>query len=176
MAKLEYHTALQVMKTIGDYTSADFDTLGITPEAFKLTAENNIWMLPHRPVVEKTLEALLFGTTDLLGIGRIQIPAEMVAAVISFYVAPANRRTACRWLKERRMAGAPADDLAAGRTVDDVSEPQLFALVLQLCSHEPTQQARQNWAMRIDERVREAAGINNVGTVSAKGGTVKKSK
>lgn len=159
---LSFEQAHAVMKVISDYTSADFETLGVTPEDYALAASQNLWLNQHRPRVERVMEALLYGTTDLLGIGRIELPAEYIAAVVSTFIAPGNRRTACTWLSERKLSGTAANQLATGLAsvqMSPASSQQLFALVIALSETDASTEARKNFTTRIDSRLRAAAGI-----------------
>lgn len=160
--KLSFAQAHAVMKIVADYTSADFGTLGITPEDYAMTCSNVLWLNQHRNRVERVLEALLYGTTDLLGIGRIVLPSEYVAAVIATFIAPANRSTACKWMSERKIAGASANALSAdagGTQADMTSHQQLFALVIALSETDASSEARQRFVDRIDKRLQAAAGL-----------------
>lgn len=154
--KLAYEAALATMSSIADYTSADFDTLGISYQDFNLVYGNTQWTRDQRRRVTQTLDALLFGTLDVIGLPRIAVPAEYVAAVISSFVAPANRQIACIWLAEQRATGPRAIDLAAAGVealhVDPVSASQLFALVILLSENDRSSEVRQSFAQRMDKR------------------------
>lgn len=150
------------MSVIADYTPADFEALNVTPEDYKLTVENKQWLTPHRPRVERCLEAMLYGTTDLMGIDRITMPSEYVATLVATLVGPCNRRAACHWLSTRKLAGVAANELAASQQnggYDPTTPTQLWAQVVSLAEVEGSTEARQRFEQRIDRRVAEAAGI-----------------
>lgn len=157
MPTLHTEAAIGTMKAIADYTSADFSVLGITEDDFQLTYAPAPWKREHRRRVTQTLDALLFGTLDQMGLPRIAVPAEYVAAVIATFVAPCNRMVSCLWLAEQRATGARAMDLAAagmeGAYVDPVSASQLFALVISLSDTDRSTEVRANFKSRMDKRV-----------------------
>jgi len=152
------------MRSIAEYTSADFDSLGISPEDYKLANGNTSWQREQRRRVVTTLDALIFGTVDVLGLGRFQIPTEYVAAIVSTFVSPVNRMVCCTWLAEQGTTGARAQDLAvAGQvasTVDKSTPSQLFALVCQLSETDESAQVRKQFESRMNVRMRQAAGAN----------------
>lgn len=154
-----YETAYGTMKAIADYGAADFDTLGITPEQFHMTYAPVMWQNTQRRAVTGCLDALLFGTTDKLGLPRISLPAEFIAAVIATFVAPCNRQVACHWMAEQRATGARAIDLSSrgieATAADPVAASQLFALVCQLSETDRASQVRQTFAKRIGAKIEE---------------------
>jgi len=163
MEKLSFAVAHSVMTSIASYTAADFHSLGITPEDYKLTNGNTQWVREHRRRVTQTLDALIFGTIDALGLGRFQVPTEYVAPIIATFVAPGNRMVACIWLAEQGTTGARAADLSvAGQvasTVDKSTPSQLFALVCELSQTEASSSVRKQFEQRMEQRMRAAAGV-----------------
>lgn len=156
---LSVSTALATMRAIPEYLSADYDALGILPEDFNLVHGDSIWRSEHRVRVSRTLEGLLYGVTSMLGLGRLSVPAEYVAAIIATLVGPANRQTACIWLAEIGGTGARSLDLAAAKAageVDVVGASQLFALVLELSSTDESNSVRQRFTDRLTKAARVA--------------------
>lgn len=155
MPNLSYESALGTMRAIAAYTSADFDALGIQPQDFALTYEATPWTRDNRRRVMATLDALLFGTLDVMGLPRIAVPAEYAAAIISTFVAPLNRQVACVWMAEGRVGGRSAMDLAAGGNegdVDPASASQLFSLCVLLSDTDVSTAVRQQFRARMNER------------------------
>lgn len=152
---LSMETALGTMHAIAAYTSADFDALGIQPQDFSLTYDAIPWTRDNRRRVMATLDSLMFGTLDVMGLPRIAVPAEYVAAIVSTFVAPMNRMVACIWLAEQRSTGTRAMDLAAAGVdgdVDPASASEIFALVVALSQTDASTQVRQAYRARMNER------------------------
>ena len=62
----------------------------------------------------------------LLGLPRIALPVEYVAAAIVAFVHPANYFTACQWSESH---GATTDEMALSGEYDRFSARELFAVV-----------------------------------------------
>lgn len=154
MLNLNYEAAKAVMTSIAQYLEADFDQLGVSPDDFKLTYQPVIWRSEHRIRVIRTLEALMFGTAGMLGLARIKLPAEFIAAIVATFVAPCNRRLATMYLDDVGTGGR-AEDMAAGLTFEAVGPERLFALVV-LLSQEDNTKVRQDFATRIGYAVTQS--------------------
>lgn len=156
---LNYEASVGVMRAIAAYTSADFDALGIAPNDFSLTYDAIPWTRDNRRRVMSVLDALMFGTLDVMGLPRISVPAEFAAAIISTFVAPMNRMVACIWMAEAGIGGSRAMDMAAAGInageVDPASAHQLFALVVLLSDTDVSSGVRQQYAARMESRVRK---------------------
>jgi len=163
MSSLNYAVAHGVMKSIAQYTSADFDSLGITPEDYKLAHGDTMWTRENRRRVVATLDALIYGTIDVLGMGRFAVPTEYVAAILATFVAPLNRQVACIWMAEQGTTGSKASDLAAAgqvaSTVDKSTPSQLFALVILLSQDDASTEVRQKFEAKMTQRLKAAAGV-----------------
>jgi|NOAtaT_7_FD_contig_123_36267_length_5352_multi_4_in_0_out_0_3 hypothetical protein len=161
MQQLSLSVALGVMASISSAVSADFDAIGITPEDYKLVTAETPWGRGNRKKVTTTLEALMYGTIDQIGLARFTIPSEYVAAVVATFVAPINRQVACAFIAEAGKTGARAMDLAAqglqAQTVDSTTPSQLFALVCQLTDTGADSEGRKAFESRMAARLRKAA-------------------
>lgn len=157
---LSIAVAIGVFQSIADYTSADFTTLGITIEDYNLVRRDTQWKNTERTRVMRTIDALVYGTTDVLGLDRISLPAEYLAAIVTAYVHPVNRLVVCHWLTAQQMSNGSAADIAEiGNTkaaVDQVTVRQLFALVLQLSDGAQASAARKSFEERINKRLAKA--------------------
>lgn len=152
MQNLSFETARATLKVIDQYMAADFDTIGVSQSDFELTSNSAVWLRPHLPVVMRTLNALIFGSLEVQGIGKIIVPSEYVAAVIASFVAPPNRILACIWLAQERQTGVGALELSARATPAEIvrtTGDQLFALVLQLSNDDAASEARRNFRNRL---------------------------
>lgn len=132
---LSMATALAAMKHIeqGSVTG-EIDAFGVTKEDMKLTTGDTVWKGSDRSRVTNVLEVIMFGTVDVMGVPRFDIPAEYVAAVIAVFVAPSNTMLACRYLEGRSSAASivlqGSDESAHG--LERCTARQLFSLVLQI--------------------------------------------
>jgi len=162
MSHLSVGTSLAVMSQIAQYASADFDSLGILPQDYDLAHGDAPWIRDQRLRVVKTLEALMFGTLDVMGVSRFALPAEYVAAIIATFVSPCNRMVACQWIAENGSTIARAQDLAAqgiqASQVDKCQPSKLFALVCLLTENDASTEARASFESRIQSRIRRAKG------------------
>lgn len=157
---LSIAVAFGVLSSIADYTSADFSTLGITIEDYNLLRRETQWKNTERTRVMRTMDALVFGTTDILGLDRISLPAEYLAAIVAAYVHPVNRLVMCHWLTAQQVSNGSAADIAelgvTKAAVDQVTTRQLFALVIQLTDSACASDARQKFEERINKRLQKA--------------------
>ena len=114
---------------VGDITKA----LGCTDSDWKVVTGMKPWKGAQRPQVKRLLEALIYGTIDVLGLPRFRVPAELVAATVALYVKPVNYMAACEWIGNQKSA----EDLAnfTGREEDlsgleKVTPDRIYSLVL----------------------------------------------
>lgn len=115
-------TAYNVARGVEDGT---LDILGLTRDDMNLVMTPRLWLSSERNQVRRTLDMLAFGSLDLMGLPRINAPAEYIAAMISCYVHPTNAQIACRWYE----GASPAEQLAgAGSFAETLTADQLFAL------------------------------------------------
>lgn len=115
---------------IANASGAHLSSMGISGADFKITCGDAPWTVSQRSRVMKTLEALIYGMLDNLGLPRFSVPAEYMAGIIAMFVAPANIMVATRWVEATPPADALAID-AENATSEKVTARQLFALVVQ---------------------------------------------
>jgi hypothetical protein len=135
MKTLSLRTAIGAMQIIarGGPASA-VDTLGITEEDMTLTTGVTPWLATDRARVRKTIDSFIYGVIDVLGLPRMDLPAEYCAAVIATFIDPANYFPACSWI----TGTVTSEELIAGKKgkpvegFERVSPSELFALVLEL--------------------------------------------
>lgn len=160
-SNLSVAAAIGCMQQIGSYTSADLSTLSITKSQYNLVHGSKPWARDHRRSVVQTLDALIYGAADVMGLQKITLPAEYVAAVIATFVAPVNLHVACHWVAEHKASGAAAADLAQlnqkSQRVDPVSAMQLIGLVTLLNAEDAATIAHQMFTERLGGRVQDAA-------------------
>lgn len=146
--KVSFPVAINCMNLIKEGACNDaFESLGIIPEDFHLVTMSVPYVGADRHRVTHVLNSLIWGTLDVVGLPRIEVPTEFIASVISVFVSPGNLAVACRWME----AGAAAEDLAAGGSLEPVTARQLFALCCQLSSEAPAAAVR--WEQRTGRAV-----------------------
>lgn len=154
---LSYETALTTLRNIEHYLTADYDALGIRKEEFELVSGPKGWLREDLRPVMRTLNALTFGTLELMGMPKIIVPAEYQAAIITACVAPGNRMAACVWLSQERQTGAGALEMSARNQttaqMDPASADQLFALCVSLASSDSAGEARLNYALKMGIKI-----------------------
>lgn len=147
--RVSYAVAVNCMTLIKEGACNDaFEALGIIPEDFDLVCASIPYIGDDRLRVTNVLNSLIWGTLDVVGLPRIEVPTEFIASVLSVFVAPANLAVACRWME----TGSSAEDLAAGGSLDPVTAKQLFALCCQLVKDAP--QAVSRWEQRTGRAVK----------------------
>jgi hypothetical protein len=159
MANLSYEAALQVLKVIDKYTAADFDALGITESDFEIASGNAPWRRDQLIRVMRTLNALVYGSLEVLALPKIRVPSEYVAAIVASFVHPSNRMIACTWLAMEKQTGAGAMDMSSRNTTQEIehaSAEQLFSLVIALSDTEASTDARKSFRKRLGLAVEEA--------------------
>ena len=79
-----------------------------------------------------------FGTLELIGLNRFDLPAEYVAAMIAMFVHPSNVMVACRWLDTggTRTADAMGNPNIASQNNEPIHASQIFALVIQILDND----------------------------------------
>lgn len=155
---INYAAASGVLTVIADELNPDLQSLGITKQDHQKTVGNDAWLRDNRAGVVRTLKAVLFGSTEILGLPPITLPTEYIAAVITAFVAPKNRMTACHWLSDESITGVLAQDLANPNGGGlEISKPStLFAIVTMLSNESETGAAREQFNQRMNERIGKA--------------------
>ncbi len=147
--KVSYTVAKNCMQLIKDGAVNDaFEALGINPEDFDLVCSNHPYVGADRARVTSVLNSLIWGTLDVVGLPRIEVPVEFIAGVLCVFVSAGNLAVACRFME----TSYPAEEVAAGGSVDPVSASQLFALCCQLYNDAPA--ATAQWERRTGRAVR----------------------
>lgn len=152
--------AMQALAT-GSATGS-LEALGILPSDLQTTLGKLPWQANERHLVTKTLDILMYGTMDLLGLPRFQVPAEYVAATIAMFVQPLNLMVACRWME----AGQPTVDYLGNPTVatsnqEPVESSQLFALCLQVVNDIDIPAFKRQFEARITMSIEAVKGEQN---------------
>lgn len=130
---LELSVAKGAMQHIKD-TGPDkiLTNLGVSPETLDLVTGTIAWTANQRMDVMRCMDALNHGVCDIVGIPRIALPAEYIAASIAKFVHPVNTMVCCQWSEVR----AGVMELAGGNNKqiehEEITSGKLFSLVLML--------------------------------------------
>jgi hypothetical protein len=81
---------------------------GISQAHLDLLKSETPWTNDKRVTVRQTLDTLVYGLCDLSGLARVDVPAQIVAAVVATIVTPANWFAVSQWLSGIK----PARDLS----------------------------------------------------------------
>lgn len=112
-----------VLKTSRPYS------IKATTADIELVNQEGIWVAGDRAIVRNGLEAILNAGIDVLGLQRIQLPAEYIAATIVTAVHPVNWLIACNYLEDANIT--KVDALAGyAEQREPFSAKQLFSLCL----------------------------------------------
>lgn len=97
---------------------------------FEFLASDQLWIATDRSRVRRCVEACVYGGLDMVGIPRLQAPAEFVAGAIINFVHPVNFMFACAVLE-----GAEFTDNVINGVEAPLSSAQLFSLVVRCAGH-----------------------------------------
>lgn len=149
---LSFETAYGLLRNIELYTASDYDALGVTPQDFKVLVGDITWRREQMHTIMRTYNCILFGTLEILGMQKIQIPAEMQAAVIITTVSPCNVFLAVSWLAQEGRLGPSVSDASqrsAGSAPEPATEGQLLALCTLLANSDRMQDARSRMMSKL---------------------------
>jgi len=134
-------------------------SLNLLPEDLKLVQQDFSWQNVERGQVTRVLEVLMHGTTDALGLPRIETPAEYVAAAIIMFVHPSNILVACRWMEggfTSESLGNPSN--ASAQLGGVITSQQLFSLCLQLSNDIDLPAIRAQFEQRVNGSINSVMG------------------
>ena len=101
----------------------------------------------------------MFGTMDVLGLPRIQIPAEFLAAGISMFVQPSNLMVACRWMEQNSQTAEAQGNPQGTVNRESIAAEQLFSLCLQLVNDEQVAVCRAQFETRTNQAITKAESL-----------------
>lgn len=130
---LELAVARGAMRLVKEEGATDIvQKLGISPENLDKVKSDTPWKGTDREIVVRTLNALNHGTCDIVGIPRIALPAEYVAASIATHVHPVNTKIACNYMEVTASAKEMAGSNQKSVMHKPVTPEQLFSIVVLL--------------------------------------------
>lgn len=152
-------TAVAAMHLLANgHATGQLDVLGVSEEDWRVATGETPWTGADRSRVEQVMKSLIYGTVDVIGMPRHEVPAEFVAAVISVFIAPCNAMVACGIMD----AHITAQQMVAGETgaaphgVAPVTAPRLFAMVIELLSDHRTGQAMHQFVKRTNRAIQRS--------------------
>ncbi len=103
----------------------------VTTAQWEIVTSPNLWIAEHKSTARDVLESIIYGTLDMLGLGRYEVPTEYVAAVIALTVNPCNFLPACSLLSGTTHHSV--DDMSRDsiECIQRTMPRQLFAMVIQ---------------------------------------------
>lgn len=131
MIRLNVSVMLGVVRLLNSGAFSTPKQLGISTADWKLLRSDMEWNALDRKRVVNTLESVMYGALDMMGLPRHDVSAEYRAAVIGYTVRPCNILSACTFF----CGGIPNAMLAnpdLQAEPEDVTPARLFALVQEL--------------------------------------------
>lgn len=117
-----FQTARAMLRLLRDQVSRS----AVQPAHLRLMSQHALWASSDRSVIRQTFDALIFQSLDELGLPRLSLPVEYVAAAIVMFVHPCNYFTMCLWSESH---GSTTDVMAQEGDYDQFTARQLFAIV-----------------------------------------------
>jgi hypothetical protein len=105
---------------------------GISQDLFDKVKGDTPWKGSDRVEVTRCLDALNHGCCDIVGVPRIALPAEYIAASIANFVHPVNVKLACNWCEVKASASEMAGSNSKSVQHENISSDRLFSLVVML--------------------------------------------
>jgi len=139
MAKVRLEVAFGAMSMLAAGTaSSNFSHMGMSDDDYDLFTGSGVWQRQDQGSIESISSNIITGVMDMVGIQRIEVSAEYIAAVIAMFVHPVNYFTACSWLARNYSN----EDLASGNSqlsIERVTPGVVYALVEQLQAKNPAE-------------------------------------
>lgn len=110
---------------------------GISEPAIETVLQTTNWIPSERRTCKLTLDALVWGTLDTIGLPRYEVSAEWVAVIIASWVRPLNYSIACHWFDQRTPMTAllqHSDDQPDLMVMPSITASQLHAMVIVACA------------------------------------------
>lgn len=122
---------------LGSDIQSVISSFGCTQKEWELVTGKRVWVGTERNIVSRTLDSLLHGFVDSLGIPRFELPSEYVATIIALFVSPCNFFGACNYLGSHISGHDLMSQANLVETTDGlerVSPSKLFAHVCEIYS------------------------------------------
>ncbi|AXH72375.1 MAG: hypothetical protein [Microviridae sp.] len=87
---IRFSSALAAVKMVGASGILD-----LTEDDLSFVTGSTPWISTDRSRARRCVEAVCYGTVDVVGLPRVSLPAEFIAGAIATYVHPVNIQSAC---------------------------------------------------------------------------------
>ncbi len=101
---------------------------GVSEADWKLVSQDKLWSQSDRIRTNRIIDALIYGSTEMAGMPKVDISAEMCAAILATVVSPMNWMIVASW----QEGLAPAYDLATAESsvqIERISAGKMLALI-----------------------------------------------
>jgi hypothetical protein len=141
MKSLRLETCIGAMRVILNQGIIDAaSAMNVTEQNLKLISRNTLWQNNEKHVVMRTLQSLMSGTLDHLGLTGFPISAEYIAAALCVWVHPCNLQIACAWfgkhLSNHDLANFQNQPMEL-LDMEKAKPEKIFALCIDILSDSP---------------------------------------
>lgn len=159
-AQISYEIAAGLFRYAPELCKLDFEALGVKKQDWELLSQAGPWHLPDKARVIRVINALVYGSCEMIGHQRMVIPAEYIACMIAGVVKAVNWRTAAIWMALDRNTGVGALELASqsatNNALQQVTAEQLNALVICCVVSDKDSQVRKQFRQNLGLAVERA--------------------
>ena len=103
--------------------------MGVPAEDLRALRQDAHWLNSERHVVRRTMDSVLYGALDALGLHRFSLPCEYIACWIAMVVSPCNWMVCCAWYHGARAASSLTADPEMLPINEGVTAEALFSYV-----------------------------------------------
>lgn len=141
---LHIATAKGAIQIVNDLSYINqIKAIGINSQEWDRLTGSKPWAAKERPVIERLIKHLIFGMLDMMGVGRFEVPAELVAAIGVSYISPCNYWAFAGWTgshaRAEELGNYDGSRIGPIEGLEKVTQSQLFALICELKSDEHSQ-------------------------------------
>lgn len=115
------------LKTVVANTAKPYQ-IGLSDEDLKLLTQEENWQAADRHIVTRCLENVLYGTLQVTGFKRIEVPIEFIASAIVVSVNEVNWMAAAHMLSDVNHAEAAVNAGYEARR-EDCTSKKLFSMI-----------------------------------------------
>ncbi len=114
---------------------------GISEEDWRLLTYTALWTAADRMRIMRVLDATIHGATQLAGLPKIDVPAEVVAAIIATTISPLNWPIAAAWQEGLH----PAEDLSKAEETVQLERVKAGRMLALICLAKAALSNSQDW-------------------------------
>ena len=161
---LELSVARGAMQLIKEEGAEDMlSKAGVSQDLFDKVKGDTPWKGSDRMEVSRCILALMHGICDIVGVPRIRLCAEYVAASIASFVHPVNTKLACNWVEVKESAAEMPGSNEKSVKHELITADKLHALVVLLYNPNGAYldvPFKQAWKKCMEEYERKGQGSN----------------